>query len=104
MSGASGYIGSHICLALVRRGYDVRACVRDPGDAVKTTCANLGTERAPLLSVPPACPCNARGSSARWLARQLLATNLPAACLLHSTPSAQKPSVSTVNACAATSG
>ena len=35
--GASGYIGSHICLTLVKKGYHVRACVRNPSDFPKTT-------------------------------------------------------------------
>ena len=37
VNGASGYIGSHICLTLVKKGYHVRACVRNPSDFPKTT-------------------------------------------------------------------
>ena len=29
VTGAAGYIGSHIVLTLVKHGYQVRACVRD---------------------------------------------------------------------------
>jgi len=31
----AGYIGSHICLKLVKAGYDVRACVRNASDHEK---------------------------------------------------------------------
>lgn len=37
VTGASGYVGSHVVLALVKRGYTVRACVTDPNNADKTT-------------------------------------------------------------------
>ena len=37
VTGASGYVGSHTVDALVRRGYQVRACVTDRRSADKTT-------------------------------------------------------------------
>lgn len=36
VTGASGYIGSHVTRALLERGFTVRACVRDPSNAAKT--------------------------------------------------------------------
>ena len=36
VTGASGYIGTHVVRALIERGYRVRATVRDPSDAAKT--------------------------------------------------------------------
>jgi bifunctional dihydroflavonol 4-reductase/flavanone 4-reductase len=36
VTGAAGFIGSHIVNNLVRRGYTVRACVRDPGNIANT--------------------------------------------------------------------
>jgi nucleoside-diphosphate-sugar epimerase len=36
VTGASGYIGSHVVLALVKKGYDVRACITDPSNPDKT--------------------------------------------------------------------
>ncbi len=36
VTGASGYIGSQVVSALMRRGYTVHACVRDPNDPDKT--------------------------------------------------------------------
>lgn len=36
VTGASGYIGSHVTRALLERGFTVRACVRDPENALKT--------------------------------------------------------------------
>lgn len=35
VTGASGYVGSHVVGALLRRGFDVRACVTDPGNPDK---------------------------------------------------------------------
>src|SRR5215469_14547842 len=37
VTGASGYEGSHVVLALVKRGYTVRACVTDANNAEKTS-------------------------------------------------------------------
>jgi nucleoside-diphosphate-sugar epimerase len=36
VTGASGYLGSHVVLALVKRGYTVRACVTDANNPDKT--------------------------------------------------------------------
>jgi len=36
VTGASGYVGSHVAVALVKHGYTVRACVRDPNNPDKT--------------------------------------------------------------------
>ena len=36
VTGASGYVGSHVVVALVKHGYIVRACVRDPNNPDKT--------------------------------------------------------------------
>jgi nucleoside-diphosphate-sugar epimerase len=36
VTGASGHIGSHVVIALVKRGYTVRACVTDPNNPDKT--------------------------------------------------------------------
>ncbi|MFW9877656.1 MAG: NAD-dependent epimerase/dehydratase family protein, partial [Candidatus Thorarchaeota archaeon] len=36
VTGASGYIGSHVVTALMRHGYTIRACVRDPNNPDKT--------------------------------------------------------------------
>jgi nucleoside-diphosphate-sugar epimerase len=36
VTGASGYIGSHVVSALVASGFTVRACVTDPGDPART--------------------------------------------------------------------
>jgi nucleoside-diphosphate-sugar epimerase len=35
VTGASGYIGSHVVLALLKRGYRVQACITDPGNPAK---------------------------------------------------------------------
>lgn len=40
VTGAAGYIGSHIVLNLVKRGYTVRACVRDTTNLPKTAHLN----------------------------------------------------------------
>src|SRR5215470_15299427 len=37
VTGASGYVGSHVVVALVKRGYAVRACVTDANNAEKTS-------------------------------------------------------------------
>ena len=36
VTGSAGFIGSHIVRTLVRRGYEVRACVRDPSNLANT--------------------------------------------------------------------
>jgi len=36
VTGASGYIGSHVVLSLLKHGYDVRACITDPNNPDKT--------------------------------------------------------------------
>jgi nucleoside-diphosphate-sugar epimerase len=36
VTGASGYVGSHVVVALMKHGYKVRACVRDPNNPDKT--------------------------------------------------------------------
>ena len=36
VTGASGYIGSHVVLSLLQHGYDVRACITDPDNPDKT--------------------------------------------------------------------
>ena len=36
VTGASGYIGTHVVIALMKRGYDVRACLTDLGNPEKT--------------------------------------------------------------------
>lgn len=36
VTGASGYVGSHVVAALIQRGYTVHACVTDPSNAEKT--------------------------------------------------------------------
>jgi len=36
VTGASGYVGSHVVTALLRRGYTVHACVTDPSNPDKT--------------------------------------------------------------------
>jgi nucleoside-diphosphate-sugar epimerase len=36
VTGASGYIGSHVAVALIKRGYNVRACVTDQNNPDKT--------------------------------------------------------------------
>jgi nucleoside-diphosphate-sugar epimerase len=36
VTGASGYIGSHVVIALIKRGYHVRACVTDQSNPDKT--------------------------------------------------------------------
>ena len=35
VTGANGFIGSHVCKKLLEDGYSVRAVVRDPSDAAK---------------------------------------------------------------------
>ena len=36
VTGASGFIGSHVVKNLVKRGYEVRACITDPDNPIKT--------------------------------------------------------------------
>jgi dihydroflavonol-4-reductase len=36
VTGASGYVGAHTVIALLARGYDVRACITDAGNPHKT--------------------------------------------------------------------
>ena len=36
VTGASGYVGAHVVLNLVDHGYDVRCCVRDANNPLKT--------------------------------------------------------------------
>jgi nucleoside-diphosphate-sugar epimerase len=36
VTGASGYIGSHVVISLMQRGYEVRACVTDLSKPIKT--------------------------------------------------------------------
>lgn len=36
VTGGSGYVGSHVIIALMKHGYDVRACLRDPNNPDKT--------------------------------------------------------------------
>ena len=37
VTGCAGYIGSHVCLNLLKNGYTVRACVRDAHNFPKTS-------------------------------------------------------------------
>lgn len=36
VTGASGYVGAHVVIALMKRGYEVRACVTDLNNPDKT--------------------------------------------------------------------
>lgn len=47
VTGASGFIGSHIVDQLLAKGHAVRATVRDPNDAVKTAHLRAMAERHP---------------------------------------------------------
>ena len=54
VTGAAGFIGSHIVLNLIRRGYTVRACVREAGNLANTAhlsaMNNIGPGRISLHS------------------------------------------------------
>ena len=57
VAGASGFVGSHLCTALVREGHDVRAMTRHPdgyggaGTAVRGDVAEPGTLQEALAGV-----------------------------------------------------
>ena len=42
VTGASGYIGTHTVIALMKRGYAVRACITDPDNPDKTEPGDCG--------------------------------------------------------------
>ena len=52
ITGASGYVGSHVVIALMKRGYDIRACVTDTSNPVKSTFLNdLNDEHTGTLAL-----------------------------------------------------
>ena len=55
VTGASGYIGSHVVQVLLGRGYSVRATVRDPADEKKTAhLLGMARGREDMLELLPA--------------------------------------------------
>ena len=55
VNGASGYIGSHICLTLVKKGYHVRACVRNPEDYAKVNHLRMMNGASESDAAPAGC-------------------------------------------------
>ena len=52
LTGASGFVGSHVLTALLARGYRVRALVRGPWDAPPGSVAVIGDLREPGALLP----------------------------------------------------
>ena len=48
VTGASGFVGSHVCKALLARGFRVRAAVRDPANEAKTAHLKALPARVPI--------------------------------------------------------
>jgi len=51
LTGASGFVGSHVLSALLRRGYRVRALVREPSELPSGVVAVIGDLRTPASLV-----------------------------------------------------